>query len=194
MANENNSDLDTLIQDKIDADTEFQTSLEGLEEEESNRLISEKKSELVKQEFASMAEAKKKADEIATNQKIRAEKAEQEAKKAKEAGAKEELSSADTIALIRGNISDEDIETVKKFAKNEGISITEAIKNDELKAVLKVREEKRNVADATNITTTKRGSTKVSDETILDDANKGKLPDNPEELARARMNIKLKGK
>jgi hypothetical protein len=87
-------------------------------------------------------------------------------------------------------VHDDDIERVERFAKLEGIEISEALKNPDLQAILANREEQRKTADATNVSGSRRGSTKVSPETILDDFEKGNAPEKDEDimkLAEARI-------
>jgi hypothetical protein len=69
MENENKVTLNALIQEKLDGDTEFQSSLEGLEDTEKDQLIADKKAELIEQEFTAREERAIKAEEIAKNQK-----------------------------------------------------------------------------------------------------------------------------
>lgn len=117
-----------------------------------------------------------KAEEIAENQRIRAEKAEARAKQFKEA-AKPALSSSDLLAVTNANIHEDDIERVERFAKSEGLSIKEALKHVELKAILDVRGEYRRSENAVNIQNVRAGNAQVSDEKLVQDASQGKFPD-----------------
>ncbi len=92
------------------------------------------------------------------------------------------LSISDIAALAK--VNEEDVERVERFAKSEGVSIREALKNPELKAILDLREEQRNTAAAANIAPSRRGPTKVSDDVLLADAAKGNLPDSDEAIER----------
>jgi len=87
------------------------------------------------------------------------------------------LSSSDLLAVMRANVNEDDMERVERFAKSEGQSIKEALKNPELKAILNLREEQRGTAMAKNVTNTRRGATKLSDSAIVANAQAGKLPD-----------------
>lgn len=153
----------------------------------------------VKARLAQLEEAKAKAEEIAENQRIRAEKAERLAKaksetkpEAKEAKS-EGLTSLDTIALINAKVTEkEDIDVVLRYAKNEGLSIQEALGDSVVKAILADKLEKRQTALATNTNGARRGTTQVSDEQILVNVSQGKFPEDPEALAEARMNAKKK--
>lgn len=126
----------------------------------------------------------------------RAKKAEAEAKKAKaelkalkdkpQASEKQDggLTIKDIFALQNSKVHEEDVERVAKFAKDEGLSVSEALKNDELKAILDVRIEKRKSAEVSNTGGSKRSATKVSDEALLANAEKGIFPESEEDIAR----------
>lgn len=127
--------------------------------------------------------------EIADNQKIRAEKIEKKFKETKDSPKETQtsnsnLSSMDIIALTKANIETEDIEEVIDYAKFKGISISEALKSSVVKATLQERAEQRNVALATNTGGAKRGSAKISDETLLANARKGILPESDADIDR----------
>ena len=124
-----------------------------------------------------------KAEELAHNYKIRAEKAESKSKEAPKV-APNDLSSKDTIALIRADVADEDIEEVVEYAKLKKISVTDALKTNIMKTILEQKREERTVASATNTGTARRSNTRVSDEVLLDKASKGTLPETEEDMAR----------
>lgn len=200
MANENIGELDALIQEKLDADTDFAESLADLSDEDKEQAIQDKKSELLMQEFKSLSEKAKeaeKAKELAENYKIRAEKAEKASKKGNSEGEKtpknernEEMSSRDIIALTKANIADEDIDVVLDYAKFKKISVVEALKSSVVKATLAENEEHRKTAAATNTGTGRRGVQQKSEGSLLSEFKSGKVPetdDEMERLALARM-------
>lgn len=193
MENESGN-LDTLVQEKIDSDADFQATLTDLSDEDKEAVISEKKEEIIKQEFSALFEKAKKAEEIAKNQEIRAKKAEAEAKKPKEKETpknESSLSLKDLRALQ--NVHDDDVEKVEKWAKAEGISIAEAVKDPIMQQYFKVRNEERQTANATNVAPARRGASSPTPETILEDFNKGKIPSSDDEiqkLVEARMALK----
>lgn len=82
------------------------------------------------------------------------------------------------------SVHEDDVERVERFAQSEGVSIKDALKNPELKAILNLREEQRNTAAATNVSPARRGATKISDEVLIANASAGKLPDSDEEINR----------
>jgi len=138
-----------------------------------------------KAKYEAEAEARKKAEEVAKNQKIRAEKAERKPKPEKE---QTEITSLDTIALINAKVTvKEDIDEVLDYAKHKGISVSEALNTNVVKTILAQQAEFRAVAEATNTGTARRGTAQVSNETVLANAAQGKLPDDPSSLAEARM-------
>jgi len=135
------------------------------------------------------AEAEKK-DKAYNDQKTRAEIAEKKLKGVNQAKPTHEgreagnLTTLDIIAINRANIDIDDIETVTKYARMEGIEVHEALKKDELKAILNVKSEKRNVSQASHSGASRRSSSKLSDDAILANAKKGILPESDEDLDR----------
>ena len=166
--------LDVLVQEKLDADTGFLATLEGKSDDERNAAITAKRTEIMNTEWA-------KAQEYARNQKIRAEKAEEKPNKptttAKDKNDDNNLSSVDTIAIIKANIHEEDIEEVIKASKLLGKSIPETLKDATLRAILNTREEERKTAEAANTNTAKPGTKQVSGDELKQNLSKGVIPD-----------------
>ena len=132
-----------------------------------------------------------KAEELANNYKIRAEKAEKGNKKPPTAPSV--TSTKDLLALMEAKVSDEDIEEVEDYAKYKGISISEALKSSTVKTLLAERREKRDVANATNTGSARRSPSKQSDDVLISKASKGEMPESSEDIARlirARKGIK----
>ena len=133
------------------------------------------------EELAQLKEEVAKLKKAKSDQEQRAKIAEDKLKSAKtqtqSPSKKDDLTMLEAMTLMKNNVNEEDIESVKRFAKLENISIAEALKNDELKAVLHVREEKRKTAEATSTGRTPRGKSEVSDEVIIARASKGEIPD-----------------
>lgn len=169
--------MNTLVQEKIEQDTDFQSTLETLDDAEREQAIQDKRNELVEAEY----ERLRKADELAKNYKIRAEKAEQAAK-AKPAGeqtpTKEDdgLSIKDSYALQAAGVPFEDVDEVTKAAKVLNLSIPEALKNDIVIAKLAQLKSFRETEQATNTKPGRPSAKEVSDDKILDDAAKGIIP------------------
>lgn len=131
-------------------------------------------------ELALLKAENEKLKKAKSDQELRAKIAENKLKKEGQTQSqpkKEDLTVNDAYVLLKSNIHEDDLEYVKKFAKMDGLSLADAIKNDELKAVLKVREEKRKTSEATSVGRTPRGTSQVSDEVILEKASKGHIPD-----------------
>lgn len=160
-------------------------------EEELEEVIEEEADESVDELKAKLA----KAEEIANNQRIRAEKAEKAKKEAPTEQKSDQTgySLADQMALLNAKVDEEDIERVERFAKSEGISIKEALKNSELKAILAVRSEERTTANVANVSNVRRGNSRPSDESLLQSASAGKLPESDDDIERL-MNAKLQNK
>lgn len=137
-----------------------------------------------------------KAEELNQSYKIRAEKAERLIKEKKEAVSEAKpvnLNSSDLYALLEAKVSQDNISEVEEYAKYKKISISEALKSSTLKTILAEKDEQRKIASATNIGTSRRGSSKVSDEALISNARSGKLPESDEEINRlikARMGYK----
>jgi hypothetical protein len=165
--------LDVLVQEKLDADTEFHTSLEGKSDDERNAAITAKRTEIMNTEWT-------KAQEYARNQKIRAEKAEEKPNKPTTTAKKDDdnnLSSVDTIAIIKANVHEDDIEEVIKASKLLGKSISETLKDATFKTILNTREEERKTAEAANTNTAKPGTKQVSGDELKQNLSKGQVPE-----------------
>ena len=96
-------------------------------------------------------------------------------------------------ALNKANVEEEDLSEVIEFAKFKNISVAEALKSSVVKTLLSEKEELRKTANATNIGNVKRGSTQVSDQTLLENASQGIMPESDEDiqrLAKARFEAK----
>ena len=121
-------DIITLVDEKISADTDFQATLTDLSQEDTDKAIADKKAELIKQEYSTLAEKAKKDAELANNYKIRAEKAEK-VKPPVVDNKPNDPQLSDELKLIARGLSDEEIEQAKVIAKGKGIVLTEAIKD-----------------------------------------------------------------
>jgi len=103
------------------------------------------------------------------------------------------ISEKDIFALIKADVSEEDIDEVKRYASYRGISISEAVKDKTLKSILSERQEERTSANAAN-TRSARGTSKVTGESLLEKARQGDVPDKDEDIDKivaARMAAKL---
>ena len=134
-----------------------------------------------------------KAQELAKNYKVRAEKAERLLKQTKvvkpessETPKHSDMSLKDIRALQ--DVPDEDVDEVIDFAKYKGVSVAEAKKSPVMQILLKTKKEERATAEATNTTPARRGSSKASDEDLLGKLSKGELPmEDIERAAKARI-------
>lgn len=129
-----------------------------------------------------------KLKQYAQNQKIRAEKAESKIKD-RPAGRTEtskqpELSAKDLLAISRAGIEADDLDEVLDYAKYKKISVSEALKSSVVKKTLEEKAEYRKTAEATNSGSNRRSSGKASDDTLLENARKGQLPESEEEMRR----------
>lgn len=135
------------------------------------------------------AEAEKQR-KIAENQRIRAEKAEKEAKvlKGKEKqdapqNKEQELTVKDSARLQQANVPVDDWDTVVEFARFKKISIQEALNSDIVKSTLSAKAEERRTAETANAGKARRQSSRVSGDTLLHNAkSKGEIPDSDADL------------
>ncbi len=102
-----------------------------------------------------------------------------------------ELSQADLIFIAKSDIHVDDIEELTQYAKFKGISLSQAHNDGIMKGILAGKAEARRVAEGTNTGGGKRGNAKLSDEALIENASKGKLPDNDADLTRlTQLNLK----
>jgi len=114
------------------------------EEKEAIELGDKTEEDLIKEwdqqeeeERKKLLEEAQKAKELADNYKIRAEKAESRTKEVKETP-KNDLTYLDTIALVKADVSDEDISDIMDYASMKKISVAEALKSSVVKSLLKL--------------------------------------------------------
>jgi hypothetical protein len=92
-------------------------------------------------------------------------------------------------------VHDDDVDFVTNWAKANNIELNEALKDEDLVAVLSAREEKRQTAQAANTGGGRRGTTEPSDEKIIQEFEQGKVSEDDKDikhLAEARLNQRLK--
>ena len=139
----------------------------------------------------------KKAEELARNQRIRAEKAESKLKgdthkeipsSKKESSA---LSNSDIFTLVKANVPEEDVEDVQKYAKMNNLSIKDALNSNFMKSYLSNKASERATAEATYTGAPRKTSSKKTGGQLLSEAQSGNLPDDPMELAKAREQARL---
>lgn len=132
-----------------------------------------------------------KAEELANNYKVRAEKAEKGKKAAPQADG---LTTSDILAITRAQINEEDLDEVLEYAKFKKTSVSEALKSSILRATLAEKSEERTSAQAVNTGGGRRANNgAISDERLMADAAKGMLPDSDADIARiARLRLKNK--
>ena len=176
--NEQTGSLDASIQEKLEADTEFQSSLKDLAEDAKVPLIEAKKKELLENEFKTLSEKAEKAtksDELANNYKVRADKAEQALKKYEKTETKtpdgQNFTVKDHMALVEAKVPQDDLDDVVDYAKFKGISIAEALKSSVVKTTLAEKAEFRRTAAATAVKTTRPTQNKIDGDKVMEDIN-----------------------
>lgn len=203
----------------IDKDAEVEVEEDEVEEEESDEDSEDDADDSEDDQDAGddedgddddeLTPREKKLKEIADNYKRRAEKAEaknkgkdtdskkSDTKKPGNSAKAQELTLTDQYALLRNNVHEDDISEVTAYAKLRKIPISEALKSNVVKAILKDSEEKRTTSKATSKggKDARRGSFKTPISTLLQNAKKGIMPENDDDLDRlvdAQMALKKK--
>ena len=180
------------IEDTVEVEETLDTQEEEVEEQEEE--VEEQEEEVEEQEEDVeddtdwKAEAEKQK-QLAENQKKRAEKAEKKSKTpapSNDSG----MSALDIIAISKADVAEEDLDEVLDYAKYKGISIAEALKSNVVKATLTDNAEHRKSAEAVSTGSTRRGSSQVSDERLLENASNGNLPSSDADMNRlAKLKI-----
>lgn len=102
----------------------------------------------------------------------------------------EDITRTELYSLVKANVPEEDTNEAIIYAKSHGLSVTDALKTDELKAVLRVRAEFRKSAEAASMGGSRKGTVKPTNDSIIDNAKKGQFPEDLAELAKARAEKK----
>lgn len=106
------------------------------------------------------------------------------------------LTTRDTMALIKANVHDEDIEEIVEYAAFKKISIAEALNSNVIKTSIAEKAELRNTAAATNTGGGRPASAAPSGDKLLEKASStGELPESDEgidALVSARLKSKKK--
>jgi len=152
-------------------------------------------------------ERARKAEEVANNQKIRAEKAESELKalKAKQTETVTPTTTEENPTPTNGvmglkdiralqDVPDEDVDEVIEYAKFKGVPVAEAKTDPVVQNILSTRKEERASAEAANTKQTRRTNSKTSEEALLNAHATGNLKEEDmEAAARARIKQKMNG-
>lgn len=187
MAEQNTENLDSQIEELLLEDDNGEVKTDD-ESEKSNEDI-EKLKEINKQLYARAKKAE--GFEFKDGKWVKPE-----IKKEKpiEKSVKEpEMSTKDLFYLVKNNVHEDDIDEVLEYAKFKKISVSEALSSPVIKNTLETKSEQRRVAEATHTGTSTRGTAKISDETIIEKANKGELPESESDMIRlvkARKGLK----
>lgn len=97
---------------------------------------------------------------------------------------KDKITQSDVIAIIKSDVPEEDIDDVVEYATLKKISVAEALKSNIVKTILADKAEQRKIADGTSTGGGKRGNAKLSDESLMADAENGKFPEKDEDIQR----------
>lgn len=106
-----------------------------------------------------------------------------------------ELTPADVLAFTGAGITHEDdVILAQKWARANGVTNREILKDKDFQIALNSKQEERKTAEVTQAKGGFRGAAKVTGEDLIRQAEKGKIPDSDEDiekLAAARMNQKI---
>lgn len=102
-----------------------------------------------------------------------------------------DITRTELYSLVKANVPDEDTQEVLIYARSHGMTVTEALKLPEVKAILSVKQDYRRTQEAMNINNARRGAVKMTEAQIMENASKGKLPDDPVALAKARTAMQM---
>jgi hypothetical protein len=99
------------------------------------------------------------------------------------------LGSLSPVQLARdskaiADLVDEDVDYVATYADKFGVTLSEARKNKDVQAVLRVRAEERRTAEATSTGNARRGTSKMSDDSLMAKAEAGDIPTDTDSLMR----------
>ncbi len=190
-------DIDKVVGDRLAADNDFHSRIANLPDEEKATETEKRRKEIMNDEFA-------KAHTIGSDQRKRAEKAEEDLKKLTppspkpDAGKEDTLTSTDLYALTSSQVHPDDVAEVQKARKILTVdgkvpTIAEVLADPVFAPILASRVEKRKTANATSTDPKRPSATGKTDAEILDDVTKrGVIPEpgtpEAEAVFRARRN------
>ncbi len=172
MENENNEDLelDETEAEETENDTEeVEDESTGSDETDSDDELTRlrKENQTLKAQKAKWREkAKTKDDSKEGTPEVKAEKESSPA-----------LSPIDYMALAKADIHEDDIEEIFGYSQYRKVSVSEALKDDSLKAILEKRAEKRASAQASNTQSSRASQKKLTPSQIRANAEKGDIPE-----------------
>lgn len=183
MENENIEDIDSTTDEEIitdDEPKELGLPEDPVEVEPQDEVTDD--SQALKQKNQELYEQLKKAKGFVRDKEGKWVKKETLKVAPKETRVAEDVTRTELYSLVKANVPDEDVNEVVIYAKSHGLTVTDALKTPEVKAILKVKDDYRKTADATNTRNSRYGIKNISDEQILEDASEGRLA-SPEVMA-----------
>jgi hypothetical protein len=94
------------------------------------------------------------------------------------------LSPADTLALVQAQVPPEDVNEVLEYARYRKISVQDALKSNVVKTLLSDRAEERKSAAAAHTGSARRAPQKVPATALVSKAEDGDLPETDDEMDR----------
>jgi len=166
---ENNEEIEVEL-DELADDTVVEEATEVIEEKEV-----EKQTETLEQKRARL---KRQLEQTEKKMGIVPEKKQESPKNI------EQLSTIDTIAIMKADIDTEDIPKVVEMAKLMNTTVAEALKTNAVRTILNEEKEQRRSAEATSVSSARRATSRVTDDMLIERAGKGIMPDNDADLQR----------
>ena len=190
------AELEASFKQEIENDSDFQSSIADLTDEEKTARVSERRSARIDAELERLSKSAQNYE----SQRIRAEKAEKEAKELKDKVSvnpvKEEngLSPKDYLALTEAKVTSEDFDEVVRVSKVLGKNLTDTLKDKTMQMILQERVEQRKTDEATAVKARRPVTSEPQGKELLSKAVKGQFPDSDDgiaELVEAEHKAKL---
>ena len=187
---ENTDDLEVEQKDEEQVEETKEETQEETQEEESTEQSEESKEKTDDTDWKAealkyKAIAERKAKQ-ADKQKVQAKKPE-----SNKQPDKIEITPLDTIALMEAEVTNtDDINEVLDYARFKDISVAKALKSNIVKTTIADKVAERQTAEATATKGGKKGVSTPDADTLIQQANEGNFPEDPADLARARMEQK----
>jgi len=184
MSNDNTSDLEAEQQDEEQEEQVEETTEEQTEEETTEQSDDSEESDDTDWKAEALkykAISERKAKQANKPKKIETE---TQAKKI-------EITPMDSISLMEAKVTNvDDINEVLDYARFKNVPVLEALDSDVVKTMLANKTAERKTANATSTKGGKRGAHKPSGDELISEAGEGKFPDDPDDLAQARIDKK----
>jgi hypothetical protein len=103
-----------------------------------------------------------------------------------------DITRTELYSLVKANVPEEDTQKLLTYARSNSLTVTEYLKTDDAKALLRTWSDQRKAAEAVAMGSSRYGASKVSEEALVKNASKGILPTDEEgieKLVKATIGI-----